>query len=460
MRKATLRAIPAVEKLLQAIGKTDVPRPTAVSVIRRELAALRSKNQILEFDALVARIQAILDSLRLKRIQPVINGTGVVVHTNLGRSPLGIRVAETLSAIACNYNNLEYDLASGDRGRRGDYVEYNLSLLCGSEAATVVNNCAAALVLIVNHFIARKREIVISRGELVQIGGGFRIPDILEASGAKLREVGTTNKTCLGDYVKSITDETAMILRVHRSNFFMDGFVDSPTTEEIAALAHKKRIPFVEDIGSGAIFRTENIPGVEHEPTPAEVLRQGADLICFSGDKLLGGPQAGIIAGKRRFVLALKRDPFFRALRCDKLILSALQTTVDIYLEASAQKQSEVLLSAIPAIALLEVSKDGLRSRGEKIVAALSNLPLSLSLNEGESQVGGGTLPRSAISSITIDLVPKKLTLSEFAAQLRNATTPIIGRIASRRLKLDLRTIFPSQDEELIHAIRNCFKGG
>ena len=460
MREATLRAIPAVEKLLQAIGKTDVPRPTAVSVIRRELAALRSKKQILEFDALVARIRAVLNSLRLQRIQPVINGTGVVVHTNLGRSPLGIRVAETLSAIACNYNNLEYDLASGERGRRGNYIEYNLSLLCGSEAATVVNNCAAALVLVVRLFIARKPEIVISRGELVQIGGGFRIPEILEASGAKLREVGTTNKTCLGDYANSITGETAMILRVHRSNFFMDGFVDSPTTEEIAALAHKKRIPFVEDIGSGAIFRTEKIPGVEHEPTPAEVLRQGADLICCSGDKLLGGPQAGIIAGKRRFVLALKRDPFFRALRCDKLILSALQTTVDIYLEASAQKQSAVLLSEIPAIALLEASNDGLRSRGEKIVAALSGLPLSLSLNEGKSQVGGGTLPRSAISSVTIDLVPKKLTLLGFAARLRNATTPIIGRIASGRLKLDLRTIFPSQDDELIHAIRSCFKGG
>jgi L-seryl-tRNA(Ser) seleniumtransferase len=396
--------------------------------------------------------------LRLGRIQPVINATGVVVHTNLGRSPLGIRVAETLSTIAGNYNNLEYDLATGERGRRGTYIEYNLSLLCGAETATVVNNCAAALVLIIRHFTSRKRDVIISRGELVQIGGGFRIPDMLEVSGAKLREVGTTNKTCLGDYEKSITDETGMILKVHRSNFFMGGFVDSPTTKEIAALAHKKRIPFIEDIGSGAIFRTEKIPGVEHEPTPAEVLRQGADLICFSGDKLLGGPQAGIIAGKRRFVSALKRDPFFRALRCDKLILSALQTTVDIYLEASARQESEVLLSAIPALGLLHSSNDELRSRGEKIVAALTKLPLKLSLNEGKSQVGGGTLPRSVISSITIDLVPEKLTLPEFAARLRTATIPIIGHIASSRLKLDLRTIFPCQDEELIRAIRACFE--
>lgn len=458
MRAATLRAIPAVEKLLQAVGKTDLPRPTAVSVIRRELAALRSKNQILEFDAQVTRIRAVLDSLRLQRIQPVINGTGVVVHTNLGRSPLGIRVAETLGVIACNYNNLEYDLASGERGRRGNYLEYNLSLLCGSEAATVVNNCAAALVLIVRHFIARRPEIVISRGELVQIGGGFRIPDILEASGATLREVGTTNKTCLDDYTKSITEQTAMILKVHRSNFYMGGFVDSPTTEEVAALAHKKRIPFIEDIGSGAMFRTEKISGVEHEATPAEVLRQGADLVCFSGDKLFGGPQSGIIAGKRRFVSALKRDPFFRALRCDKLILAALQTTVDTYLEASAQKHSEPFLLAIPAFALLDASKDGLRARGKRIIAALSTLPISLFLSESESQVGGGTLPRSFISSVTIDLVPKELTVQKFAARLRAATTPIIGRIASGRLKLDLRTIFPGQDEELIRVIRACFE--
>ena len=456
MRPPSLRAIPAVEKLLRAIGKTDLSRPAIISVIRGELATLRSKNQILDFDALIVRIQAVLDSLRLQRIQPIINGTGVVVHTNLGRSPLGIRVAETLSTIAGNYNNLEYDLASGERGPRGAYLEYNLSLLCGAEAATVVNNCAAALVLIVHHFVSRKREVVISRGELVQIGGGFRIPDILEASGAKLHEVGTTNKTCLDDYAKSITERTAMILKVHRSDFYMGGFVDSPTTEEVAALAHKKRIPFIEDIGSGAMFRTEKIPGVEHEPTPAEVLRQGADLVCFSGDKLFGGPQSGIIAGKRRFVLALKRDPLFRALRCDKLILAALQTTVDIYLEASPQRHSEPPLSAIPAVGLLHASNDGLLARGKRIVAALSALPISLSLSESKSQVGGGTLPRSFISSVTIDLVPQQLTLQEFAARLRATTTPIIGRIANGRLKLDLRTLFPSQDEELIRVIRAC----
>jgi len=457
MRQPFLRAIPAVEKLLQAIGKTDVPRPTVVSVIRRELKALRSENQILEFDAVVARIRAALDSLRFRRIQPVINGTGVIVHTNLGRSPLGIRVAEMLSTIAGNYNNLEYDLATGERGRRGTYIDYNLSLLCGAEAATVVNNCAAALVLIVHNFTSRKKDVIISRGELVQIGGGFRIPDILEASGARLREVGTTNKTSLSDYAKSITNETAMILKVHRSNFFMDGFVDSPTTEEIAALAHKKRIPFIHDIGSGAVFKTEKIPGVEHEPTPSEVLRQGADLICFSGDKLLGGPQAGIIAGKRRFVSALNRHPLFRALRCDKLILSALQTTVDIYLEAPAQ-QSGVLLSAIPVLGLLHASNDELRSRGEKIAAALSALPLKLFLNEGNSHVGGGTLPRSVVSSVTIDLIPEKLTLPEFAARLRTSIKPIIGHITSGRLKIDLRTVFPSQDEELIRTIRGCLE--
>src|SRR5205814_10564802 len=217
------------------------------------------------------------------------------------------------------------------RGHRATYLERNLALLCGAEAATVVNNCAAALILVLRHFTVTKKEVVISRGELIQLGGGFRIPEILEASGAKLREVGTTNKTSLSDYAKNIGKQTALILKVHRSNFFMGGFVESPATEEIAALAKKKRVRFVEDLGSGAMVETETLATIEHEPTPGEVLKRGVDLVCFSGDKLLGGPQAGIIAGKAGQVAALKKEPFFRAVRCDKLILSALQTTVDCY---------------------------------------------------------------------------------------------------------------------------------
>ncbi|MBU6402631.1 MAG: L-seryl-tRNA(Sec) selenium transferase, partial [Verrucomicrobia bacterium] len=304
------RAIPAVEKVLQALGATDLPRPVVTAVVRRELAALRQAEKIPDYDAVLAGIRAALETLRRSRLQPVINGTGILVHTNLGRAPLGPAVVEALGTIAASYNNLEFDLSSGERGGRAGYLEQSLALLCGAEAATVVNNCAAALVLALRHFTAgARKEVILSRGELVQIGGGFRIPEILEASGAQLREVGTTNQTTLSDYAKAIGRSTAMLMKVHRSNFFMGGFVASPTTEELAALARQHRLPLVEDLGSGAMVDTGKAGGVEHEPTPAEVLRRGVDLVCCSGDKLLGGPQAGIIAGRVKLVAALKREP-------------------------------------------------------------------------------------------------------------------------------------------------------
>jgi len=459
-----LRSIPAVEKVLQALGETDLPRPAIVAVIRRELAALRREKEIPDFAGVLARIRSSLHALRSARLQPVINGTGIIVHTNLGRSPLGPAVVETLHAIAANYNNLEYDLTGGERGGRAAYLEHNLALLCGAEAATVVNNCAAALVLILRHFTRAKPEVIISRGELVQIGGGFRIPEILEASGAKLREIGATNKTSLADYARAISRETAMILKVHRSNFFMGGFVESPSTEEIAALARRKRLPFVEDLGSGAVIATEKLAAIEHEPTPAEVLKRGVNLVCFSGDKLLGGPQAGIIAGKARLVTALKREPFFRALRCDKLILAALQVTVDAYLfDVPASALSTDVRKRgrpTPVLEMLSLSNHDLRARAETIIAALNGLPLKASVGEGKTQIGGGTLPRSVIPSVVLDLLPQTMALAEFATRLRAHTPSVIGYISGGRFKLDLRTIFPPQDEEVIRAIRASLING
>ena len=465
---STLRDIPAVEKVLQALGEMDLPRLAVVAVVRRELEVLRGEKIIPNPDAVLARIRAALEKLRCSRIQPLLNGTGIIVHTNLGRAPLGPAVIETLNAVAANYTNLEYDLTSGERGKRAEYLEHNLALLCGAQAATVVNNCAAALVLALRHFTSGKRkEVIISRGELIQIGGGFRIPDILEASGAALREIGTTNKTSLADYARAVGRDTAMILKVHRSNFFMGGFVESPTTEEIAALASKKRLPFVDDLGSGAMVATEKLAGIEHEPTPVEVLKRGVDLVTFSGDKLLGGPQAGIIAGKAKLVAALKREPFFRALRCDKLILSALQTTVDVYLNAAGVQSRN---GGIPpdrlkpelqltVLAMLQISNDELRARAENIIAALDGLPIRASVGEGKAQIGGGTLPRSAIPSVTVDLSPTNVGLPEFAAQLRAGTPPVIGYISGNRFKLDLRTIFHRQDEELIRVLRAVASG-
>jgi L-seryl-tRNA(Ser) seleniumtransferase len=454
MRCDKRRQIPAVSKILDALGHFDLPRPFVVEIVRRKLSQIRASNAVSEFESIVAHVRRSLDEFRASRLQSVINGTGILIHTNFGRAPLPSEAIHAVNEIAAAYSNLEYDLAKGERGGRGVYVESALALLCEAESATVVNNCAAALVLVVQHFTRKAGtarppgapEVVISRGELVQIGGGFRISEILEASGAKLREVGATNKTALDDYAHAIGPKTAMILKVHRSNFFMSGFVESPSSNQISALAKKSRIPFVEDLGSGAMIATESLGIVDHEPTPNDVLKGGADLVCFSGDKLFGGPQAGMIAGKKRFVTALKREPLFRALRCDKLCLAALQTTVDLHLD---QKIAE-----IPALALLRTSEDALRARAAAIASHLADLPMKIAIGRGKAKTGGGTLPKSNVPSVTIDFLPRDCSLAEYAASLRASNPPVIGYIADNRFKLDLRTIFPQQDDSVIGAIR------
>ncbi len=448
MTTKSLREIPSVDKVVGEVGGCDLPRRVVVDIVRHELGLLRAEKKIPNFSGIMSRVRAAIDTLQLAKIQPVVNGTGIVIHTNFGRAPLGAAVIESLSAVAANYNNLEYDLTSGERGHRATYLEHNVAVLCGAEATTVVNNCAAALILILRHFTAKKKEVLISRGELIQIGGGFRIPEILEASGAKLREVGTTNKTSVNDYARALGPDAALILKVHRSNFFMGGFVESPSTETLAKLARTKRIPFVEDLGSGAIVATEKLGAMEHEPTPNETLRSGIDLVCFSGDKLLGGPQAGIIAGKRRYIAALKREPFFRALRCDKLILTALQTTVDFYL---AGKSGE-----LPVLAMLDITDDELRVRAEAVLSQIRDLPLRSSIGEGKAQVGGGSLPRALIPSVALDLLPDKVSVEDFAATLRRGSPPIIGYVAGGKFKLDLRTIFPRQDAQVVSGLRSA----
>jgi len=467
LKHESLRAIPSVEKVLQAIGDAGVPRPLVVDVVRRYLTELRQGKSVQSsgptpLESAAEEVCKRVEELRLSRIQPVINGTGILVHTNLGRAPLGAPVVETLAAIGANYNNLEFDLATGERGGRAAYLERCLAMLCGAEAATVVNNCAAALILILRHFTqgeARetsplRNEVVISRGELVQIGGGFRIPEILETSGACLREVGTTNKTSLRDYERAITKQTALILRVHRSNFFMGGFVESPSADDLAALARKRRVPFVEDLGSGAVVDTEKLGVLEHEPTPEEVLRRGVDLVCFSGDKLLGGPQAGIIAGKEKLVRALKKEPFFRALRCDKLILSALQTITEIYLSAPSSRRG---LQGVPILEMLSTEKEELETRAATIVEQLKGLPVKAEIGAGRVQIGGGTLPKSIMPSTTIDLAPERISLEELAQRLRRGQPAIVGYVAAQRYKIDLKTVFPRQDEDLVNAVQAAF---
>jgi L-seryl-tRNA(Ser) seleniumtransferase len=446
-QQAALRAIPSVDRVLRELGQVALPRPVVVAVVRRELEALRLSESPAP-DGALDRIRQALDDLKRTQIRPVINGAGIIIHTNFGRSPLAPQAIAALVAIGTNYNNIEYDLAAGARGGRASYLEHNLAVLCESEAATVVNNCAAALVLILRHFTATDpaKAVIISRGELVQIGGGFRIPEILQASGATLREIGATNKTTIDDYRNAIDDRAAMILRVHRSNFFMDGFVDSPSTTQLAEVSRLRQIPLIVDLGSGAMFDTSALGGGEREPTPAQALHDGADLVCFSGDKLLGGPQAGIIAGQADHIRALKNEPFFRALRCDKLILSALAATVDLHLSGKAAE--------LPTIAMMNATVENLRERAGRILAQLRDLPAQIDIGRGEAQVGGGSLPRTIIPSVTLDLHKETMTPEALADRLRRHDPPVIGYVSDDRVKLDLRTIFPAQDSALIAAIR------
>lgn len=454
--RSHLRQLPSVEKVILPLEVEfpRVPRPVLAAVIRKALGDLRDSGQIPPLPEILAGIRSAVHTFDQQRIQPVINAAGVVIHTNLGRAPLAPCALEDLQSNNSAYNSLEFDLSNGERGSRGSYVEHNLALLCGSDAALVVNNCAAGLFLILHGLITKARpEAIISRGELVQIGGGFRIPEILESAGAVLREVGTTNRTTLQDYAKAVSPKTALILKVHRSNFIMDGFVESVSTRELSSLARKHRVPLAEDLGSEAVLNTAQFAGLEHEPTPAEVLKQGADLICFSGDKLLGGPQAGVVAGNARRVGTLKRNPLFRALRCDKLVLTALQATVDLYLKAASASD---LLATLPLARLLSASVEGLTDRAQAITAAAQAPDVTLQIHPASCQVGGGTLPRSALPSVAIQVQISNLAPPKIAARFRSGHPPVVGYVERNRFYLDLRTVFPEQDRLLVEAIRQA----
>ena len=447
-----LSRLPAIEKILQALGRHDcLPRPLVLATVRDEIETLRSGDgEIPVFNEVVEHIDKKLATLSRTRLVAVINGTGVLIHTNLGRSPLPERTAEKLTAIATSYNNLELDLNTGERGKRAGFLEECLAHLCQAEAATTVNNCAAALVIILRHLVREGRHrVIISRSQLVEIGGGFRIPDILLASGATLHEIGTTNKTTLADYSQAISRETAMILKVHQSNFFMGGFVENAQTTELAALAREHKIPFCEDLGSGAVVNTEDFGPVEHEPTPAEIIAQGVDLVCFSGDKLLGGPQSGIIAGRADLVTGIKKEPFYRALRCDKLILSMLEEVATAYLEKKAD---------VPLLNMLSTPVEKLHARAKNIISSIKDLPAKITIGESESRIGGGTMPRSAIPSATLDIEPENMSLNALARRLRLGKNPVMGYTADKLYRIDMRTVFARQDDTLSEAIRSVLK--
>ncbi len=441
------RKIPSVDRLLRDFGPSDLPQALIASLARDLTSEARQTgNPPATYDAMLHCLRQQVDALRSSRLQPVINATGIVLHTNLGRAPLSLEAVWLMSEVSAGYCNLEFDLAEGSRSRRGGYVEKCFALLTGSSWAAVVNNCAAALFLILHQFVQEaKPEALVSRGDLVQIGGGFRIPEILSASGAVLREVGTTNRTTLADFKSAITERTGLILRVHRSNFYMEGFVKEPKLAELAELGRRFGIPLVYDQGSGAMADTATISGAGKETTPGQALDCGASLVCFSADKLFGGPQAGLICGSADRIETLKKNPLYRALRPDKLALSALQTTVEAYLRRLSGKQ-------IPEVTVwqrLSATPETLSKRGQKIIEQLCPSRLEIQLEKTFVETGGGALPRSRIPSVALKIGMQGSRPQEMAAQLRRMKPPVIGYVADNRLCLDLRTVFPSQDNVL-----------
>ncbi|MDF1656719.1 MAG: L-seryl-tRNA(Sec) selenium transferase [Verrucomicrobiales bacterium] len=455
--------IPAVDKVLHALTQREDIAPLPLALITREVRgaveSLREevkngRTDVPEFEEFVESSAKALDSLYRSRIHPVINGTGVCIHTNLGRSPLSVKAVEGITGVGQYYNNLELDLDSGERGKRGGFLEKCLATLIGAEAATITNNCAAALILMLKHLAnGEKNEAIISRGELVEIGGGFRVPEIMEASGTRLVEVGATNKTSLEDYEKAITPKTGMLLKVHRSNFWMDGFTHEPTTEELVALGNAHGIPVVEDLGSGAMVMTDSLAPIPHEPTASEVLNRGVDLVCVSGDKLLGGPQAGIIAGRADLVAGIKKEPFFRALRCDKLILTAMQETIVEYLGAGEKPE-------LPLLRMLSASvEDDLMPRAKAIVDSLKEIEgLEVGTVETIARCGGGTMPKAEIPSLALDFHPTSMSLPKLSKLLREQPLPVMGYIAEDRFRVDLRTVFPEQDGKVVENFLAIFR--
>ncbi len=448
------RQLPAVELLVQAIQRRLngdlLPRDLLVAAAREELAAARaviavggpppSVEQLADASACRAR-QAARPSLR-----PLINATGVIIQTNLGRAPLSDAALRAMREVGAGYSNLEYDLAAGERGSRAAHLAALLCRLTGAEAALAVNNNAAALYLALSA-LATGREVIVSRGQAVEIGGGFRIPDVLRQSGATLVEVGTTNRTYARDYAAAISPRTALLLRVHTSNFRVVGFVHETALAELAALARQHGIATVDDLGSGTLLPTEQY-GLAPEPTVQESLAAGADLVTFSGDKLLGGPQAGLIVGRAPLIAALRQHPLARALRVDKTTLAGLEATLLAYLHGRATTE-------IPVWRMIAATTEALGARAERLAAVIGGPEVAVV--RCTSAVGGGSLPGETLPSYAVAL--GGAPADALAQRLRAGTPPVIGRIVEDRLILDVRTVLDDQEEALVTAVRRARDG-
>jgi L-seryl-tRNA(Ser) seleniumtransferase len=395
-------------------------------------------------DVIAREVERILS----RTLQPVINATGVILHTNLGRAPLSPAILDELRQTAIRYSNLEYDLEAGARGKRDVHTAELLMRLTGAEDAIVVNNCAAAI-LVVLTALAKDGEVIVSRGELIEIGDGFRIPEVMAQSGARLCEVGTTNRTRIEDYENAITEKTRALLRVHPSNFKISGFTDKPSIAELVSLSRRASVPLIEDLGSGCLVDLSEY-GI-HEPTVRQSVEAGISLVTFSGDKLLGGPQAGMIAGKREFVQRVRRHPLFRALRVDKLTITALEVTLAAYQRGA--------LDEVPTLAMIRVSAKDMETRSRNFIReltpSLSMSGLDLEIADGESLAGGGSTPAQWLPTKVIRIKSRRYSASQMEQRLRRgpSATPVIARLEDNRLVIDLRTVFAEQEAALAEAL-------
>ena len=423
-------------------------RPPTLATLRAILAQARAEIRTgapcPSQEALLERAEQALQREQQPQLRPVINATGVIINTNLGRAPLSREAIAAVQRVASGYSNLEYELEAGERGSRQRHVESLLRELTGAEAALVTNNNAAAVLLALST-LAVGREVIISRGQLVEIGGGFRVPDIMRQSGCQLIEVGTTNRTRIGDYAAALDERTAMLLSVHPSNFLITGFTESTPLNALVELAHQHNLLVMDDLGSGCLLASERY-GLAHEPTPQESIAAGADVVCFSGDKLLGGPQAGIIVGKQETLARIAKHPLMRAVRIDKMTLAALEATLRHYQRHEAQ-------SHIPIWRMIAAPTEKLARRASSWATQLHNI--SARLQRGKSTVGGGSLPGETLPTmlLALDAASIPMPLEALSQRLRLRPTPIITRILRDTLLLDPRTVLEEQDEELIEAL-------
>lgn len=454
-----LLAEPEIVKLCSTYGRERVTEN-----IRKELDIFREKLLLMENDKEViaecetpAITSYVADCIKTRMqeisepsFQQVFNATGIILHTNLGRAPLGKKQMMAVMESMTGYSNLEYDLSKGKRGKRQAHYADVICQVTGAEAAVAVNNNASAVALILAA-MAEKKEVIVSRGELIEIGGHFRIPDVMEQSGAVLRETGCTNRTRLSDYEKAVNEETAAFLKVHTSNYKIVGFTEDVSVKELADLGKKKKLPVIVDLGSGVLVSLEKY-GLAHEPTVQEVLKQGADVVCFSGDKLLGGPQAGIIAGKKKYIQAMENHPLMRALRLDKFTTAALEATFREYLNEEDPWKNILVLKMIAR------TEEELLTQAEEIAWELNSCGYAgeITVEKSISAVGGGSLPGEVMPDYAVVINPKKETAQELAVRLRQLPVPVIAHIRNDKVMLEMRTVSPEEKQELAGELREA----